>query len=189
MNTPPRLPFPSTIRPVCSQTSVRLSQSNDTTKGGDPGGGDSSIVENLDEDEIATDNQDNHVDPEEDSRTSPFSGLCVAKSTAALWGRRIASVTTSDSAAFAVSELGEVRARCFFVSGAAGSFSRPFFPFPFPFLRSLSGFAAAATAAAFCSWACMAYRTCVPARRRCRSKQWNARLLCTVGRLFAVHSA
>lgn len=66
------------------------------------------MVENLDEDEVATDNQDNHVDPEEDGRTSPFRGLCVARSTAALWGRRIVSVTTSDSAAFAVSELGEV---------------------------------------------------------------------------------
>lgn len=62
----------------------------------------------IDENEVLTDNQDNHVDPEEDGRTSPFSDLCVAWSTAALWGRRIVSVTTSDSAAFAVSELGEV---------------------------------------------------------------------------------
>lgn len=60
------------------------------------------------EDEVLTDNQDNHVDPEEDARTSPFAGLCVAQSAAALWGRRIVSATTSDSAAFAVSELGEV---------------------------------------------------------------------------------
>lgn len=59
--------------------------------------------------EMLTDNQDNHVDPEEDARTSPFAELCVAQSAAALWGRRIVSVTTSDSAAFAVSELGEVR--------------------------------------------------------------------------------
>lgn len=48
------------------------------------------------------------MDPEEDARTSPFAHLCVAQSTAALWGRRIVSVTTSDSAAFAVSALGEV---------------------------------------------------------------------------------
>lgn len=54
-------------------------------------------------------NQDNHQDPEEDARTSPFAGLCVAESTSALWGRRIVSVTTSDSAAFAVGELGEVQ--------------------------------------------------------------------------------
>lgn len=66
-------------------------------------------MENLNEDEVLTDNQDNHVDPEEDGRTSPFADLCVAPSTASLWGRRIISVTTSDSAAFAVSELGEVR--------------------------------------------------------------------------------
>lgn len=63
----------------------------------------------MNEDEVLTDNQDNHVDPEEDGRTSPFADLCVARSTASLWGRRIVAVTTSDSAAFAVSELGEVR--------------------------------------------------------------------------------
>lgn len=56
-------------------------------------------------------NEDNHQDPEEDARTSPFAGLCVAQSTAALWGRRIVSVTTSDSAVFAISELGEVNTR------------------------------------------------------------------------------
>lgn len=55
--------------------------------------------------------RNNHQDPEEDASTSPFAGLCVARSTAALWGRRIVSVTTSDSTAFAVSELGEVLKR------------------------------------------------------------------------------
>lgn len=58
--------------------------------------------------DMIIDNKDNHQDPEEDARTSPFAGLSVAQSTAALWGRRISSVTTSDSTAFAVSELGEV---------------------------------------------------------------------------------
>lgn len=76
-----------------------------TDETGGSSAADTSIIEN----EILTDNQDNHVDPEEDGRTSPFADLCVARSTAALWGRRIVSVTTSDSAAFAVSELGEVR--------------------------------------------------------------------------------
>ncbi|CAN0515197.1 unnamed protein product, partial [Laminaria digitata] len=52
-------------------------------------------------------NKDDHVDPEEDARTSPFADLIVAQNTAALWGRRIVSVTTSDSTAFAVSALGE----------------------------------------------------------------------------------
>ncbi|CAM9176283.1 unnamed protein product [Pylaiella littoralis] len=69
--------------------------------------GDESSIENFNGDELLTDNQDNHVDPEEDKRTSPFADLCVARSTASLWGRRIVAVTTSDSAAFAVSELGE----------------------------------------------------------------------------------
>lgn len=61
-----------------------------------------------DTDTILTDNKDDHVDPEEDARTSPFADLQVAQNTAALWGRRIVSVSTSDSAAFAVSALGEV---------------------------------------------------------------------------------
>lgn len=53
--------------------------------------------------------QEHNIDPEEDARTSPFAGLCVAQSTATLWGRRIVAATTSDSAAFAISEIGEVR--------------------------------------------------------------------------------
>lgn len=94
------------LNPPPTRSLILIYQSDDNTA---PEDGDGTSVGDTMSDEILTDNQDNHVDPEEDARTSPFADLCVAQSTAALWGRRIVSVTTSDSAAFAVSELGEVR--------------------------------------------------------------------------------
>lgn len=64
-----------------------------------------------DVDGMRASDRDNRRDPEDSSATSPFTGLCVGRCTASLWGRRIKSVTTSDSAAFALSQLGEVRLR------------------------------------------------------------------------------
>ncbi|KAG5180101.1 hypothetical protein JKP88DRAFT_166963 [Tribonema minus] len=56
----------------------------------------------------ALDSQKFYYDPERDATTSPFRELSAGRSTAGLWGKRIASVALSEGAAFALSELGEV---------------------------------------------------------------------------------